>query len=121
MSDLASVVHSAVSKLEKSLGTLCVAAQLKQVTSSTYDANTATNSVSEAITDVKIVISSYTQFEIKGTDIQATDSKIIMFEAGVTPVSGNELVIGSDAFKVIHSEPVYVGSKAAMYTLQCRR
>lgn len=121
MSDLSSIVHSAVSTLEKSLGTLCIAAELIKTLNSTYDPATGTNIPSSQSYPIKVVITGYTQFEIKGTDIVSNDAKVVMFKAETAPESGDTIIVGGDTFNILHSEPVYVGGTAAMYTLWCRR
>lgn len=69
---------------------------------------------------VAIVLSEFTNDEIDGTTILATDKKVLVSATGMEPKPGDMLTISGAKHQVINSKPLAPAGVAVMYEVQAR-
>lgn len=118
---LQALTLSAVEKMKSALGDLTVDMTLKTRVANTHVPGT---SVSYATTDVSVkgVITKFRDEEVDGAAILRTDILVIMFPPAnkAIPKPNDVLVHGDDQWRVVSSNPLYVGSEIAYSMVQVR-
>ena len=70
--------------------------------------------------NVAIVLSEFTNNEINGTTILATDKKVLVSATGMEPKPGDRLTISGVKHQVINAKPLAPAGVAVMYEVQAR-
>jgi hypothetical protein len=85
----------------------------------------ATGKTTDTVTDTeaKGVIQEYAARFVDGTVVRRGDRRLTIAAAdlALTPVPGNQILIGGDVFEVVNVESKYVGAEVVAYELQIRR
>lgn len=70
--------------------------------------------------NVAIILSEFTNDEIDGTTIFATDKKVLVSATGMAPMPGDGLTISGVRHQVINSKPLAPAGVAVLYEVQAR-
>lgn len=121
MASLKGIAINAVKAMKVAIGDLAIDVTLKKRTQGDYVPG---QSVSYAETSVKSkgVITKYRRSEIDGVMVQARDVIIIMFppDSKVIPETNDIVSDGTNDFRVIRNDPMFLGSEIAFNVLQVR-
>jgi hypothetical protein len=118
MASLKGIAINAVKAMKVAIGGLAIDVTLKKRTQGDYVPG---QSVLYAATSVKSkgVITKYRRSEIDGIMVQARDVIVIMFppDSKVIPETNDIVSDGTNDFRVIRNDPMFIGSEIAFNVL----
>lgn len=74
-----------------------------------------------AETGCTVVVTEFSNREVDGTRVLATDKKVLMAVPAIAPATSDRLAIGGVEYSIERVEPLAPGGVSVMFTLQARR
>ena len=122
MSDLASIIYSAVLGAKGKLGSLVIQATLKTAGVASYNAASGVKSIATTDKSIDVVVDKFAFNEIDGEQVKSSDVKLVMFNNDdMVPSLSDKVVLNGVTYDLISVNPVQAGSKVIIFMLQLRR
>lgn len=112
-------ILSAVQAAKKAFGDLLIETTLTRRSQTVYEPG-KTNVPQEDTYTAHLAIVNYDQKEIDGDRTRVSDLKLIIFHSTAIPQQNDLIKINNVDHRIVHNNPIYVGSEIAVSIAQAR-